>query len=73
MTSLIINVQDEQIGSWHQITVDRNQDSINSVRLDGQLIRIDHPLALAAKRIVCEWDDFFEGCTDKEQMCDQVA
>ncbi len=73
MSVLIINVQDEMIGSWHQLTVERDQNSLCPVRLDGQDLHPEHPLAMTAKRIVCEWDDFFEGCTDKERMCDQIS
>jgi hypothetical protein len=60
----ILNVQDQITGSWHQITVEKDDDI--RVRLDGTLLPEDNETCYRAKALLGAWEDDFEGIADKE-------
>ena len=68
---MIINVQDQVLGSWHQITVEQRTvptgDFDNAtIRLDGGLLPPRYELHHRIAQMVGAWEDEFEGVTDKE-------
>ena len=64
---VIINIKDQVMGSWHQITV---HDILHSpdqfVRLDGSLLSSNSELRKRILQLLGAWEDEFEGVTDKE-------
>ena len=64
---MIINVQDQVLGSWHQITVEKADAADGTlVRLDGTAVPYDYELVRRIKQTLGSWEDELEGVTDKE-------
>lgn len=57
---MIINVQDQIKGSWHQII--ENQ---GTVRLDGALVGSNTMLHKEISRLIAIWENQYEGLTDQ--------
>ena len=71
----IINIQDEVLGSWHQVTLENTPpfsegNPLVLVRLDGDLVSPNHPFARDVVRLWLSWSDAFEGTTEKPELCD---
>ena len=72
---MVINVQDDVLGSWHQVTLEipppfSEGEPLATVRVDGQLVPFEHPFSVNVLRVWLEWSDTFEGVTEKEQACE---
>ena len=70
---MIINLPDDVIGSWHQVTLEEahyNDQAKVIVRLDGDAVSPHHPFARDVVRLWLSWSDHFEGVTEKPEMCD---
>ena len=64
---MIINIQDTVLGSWHQITADRNIQYPHewTFRIDGKRIPADRELDVRLRLVLLTWEDEFEGLGNK--------
>lgn len=72
---MVINVQDDLIGSWHQVTLEESFGALEGeakvhVRLDGYLVSPHHQFARDVVRLWLSWSDSFEGSTQKGELAD---
>lgn len=57
---MIISIEDQVIGSWHQITVDTD------IRLDGSTLPPNFETNKAVQALQAAFSDDFEGMTGKD-------
>ena len=67
---MIINVQDQVLGSWHQITVEHASNPLINdkwhIRLDGSTLHPDFEINRRIHMMLGAWEDEFEGLTGKD-------
>lgn len=65
----IINIEDEVVGSWHQITFEKEPGYADGycIRFDGTILPYDSMIVKEFKRLVGAFEDQLEGVTDKQE------